>query len=278
MIYHAIVIEAFRPFRDLKTHLPSTSSEPAPPPTSIARQIIEASLAQLRRLFYIQRYRYGGPPVPGLIANPIHILASALLEDLREAQRGAQSPAQQTNFQQEPTPSSSAHSSPITTRSDTTPGRDREMGDTESCLCLVVSTLYDFGQSYPIVHVLLHSLLATFTSNPNNINITLPKEVDDIRHELQDKLFRQASIAEIQERYPVEGEILSTDPTKTAVEELTRAAREISLGGKGPTDEEGQSANKSAVEEGAEQLREKEGNEGREHKRRRSNAFGHGSD
>ena len=263
--------------------MPSTSSEPAPPPTSIARQIIEASLSQLRRLFYIQRYRYGGPPVSGLLASPIHTLASALLEDLLEAQRGAQSQAQQPysqqrHFHQEPTPSSSSHSSPVTTRSTVTPGKDRDLSDTESYLCLVVSTLYDFGHSYPIVHVLLHSLLATFTSNPNNIHITLPKEVTDIRDELQDKLFRQASIAEIQERYPVEGEILSTDPTKTAVEELTRAAREISLESKGPKNDDGQSADRAVVEEAAEQLREKQGTEGREHKRRRSNAFGHGSD
>ncbi|KAF2647779.1 hypothetical protein K491DRAFT_671684 [Lophiostoma macrostomum CBS 122681] len=241
MIYHSVVIEAFRPFRTLRTTPLSTSSEPLAPPTSIARQIMDASLTQLRRLFYIQRHRYGGPPLPGLLAMPLHILASALLEDLAEAQGlQTQQPAPAPAPDQEPTPSSSGYSSsapsPVATRANenTQPGKGGNISASETnfYLTLVVASLYDFGKSYPIVHVLLHSLLATFTSNPNHVKIPLPQEVDDVRRELQDKLFRRASIAEIQERYPVEGEILSTDPTKTAVEELVRAAREIGLGGK----------------------------------------------
>jgi hypothetical protein len=51
----------------------------------LARDIADALLAQLRRLLYIQRYRYGGPPQASTTMHPIRVLAVDLLERISQA-------------------------------------------------------------------------------------------------------------------------------------------------------------------------------------------------
>lgn len=74
MFYHFTVIELFQPFIREES---STGS--------LAREMTAASLAHLRRILYIQRFRYGGPPLTSAIIHPIHVLARDLVERLARA-------------------------------------------------------------------------------------------------------------------------------------------------------------------------------------------------
>lgn len=111
MFFHGIVVEIFR-------HLVGAES----PDKGKAREIMQASLAQLRRLLFVQRYRYDGPPFNSTTIGSIHILTYALLEDL----------AKSTSV------------------------------DPEASFYLVMcaESMKKYGDAFPEIHKILHSLLA----------------------------------------------------------------------------------------------------------------------
>jgi hypothetical protein len=74
MYFHTAVVELFDPFRRYDTAS-----------GAFARNIADASMAQLRRLLYIQRYRYGGPPQASTTMHSIRVLAVDLLERISRA-------------------------------------------------------------------------------------------------------------------------------------------------------------------------------------------------
>ncbi|KAM0321360.1 hypothetical protein ACHAQA_010162 [Verticillium albo-atrum] len=72
--FHAAVVELFDPYR----HDDTT-------PGVLARYMADPSLAQLRRLLYIQRYQYGGPPQASTTTHQIRVLAVDLHERISQA-------------------------------------------------------------------------------------------------------------------------------------------------------------------------------------------------
>ncbi|KAI0127424.1 hypothetical protein BJ170DRAFT_694222 [Xylariales sp. AK1849] len=75
MFYHGVVIQVFREFTGVRSSFQNR-----------ARELMQASLSQLRRLLVIQRYRYDGPPYSCTTIGSVHVLTFALVEDLAKSE------------------------------------------------------------------------------------------------------------------------------------------------------------------------------------------------
>ncbi|KAI1813727.1 hypothetical protein GGS20DRAFT_586237 [Poronia punctata] len=71
MFYHGIVAKAFRPFTGADFLYQEQASS-----------VLEASLTQLRRILYVQRHRFDGPPFNATTIGSVHVLTFSLLEGL----------------------------------------------------------------------------------------------------------------------------------------------------------------------------------------------------
>ncbi|KAK8117899.1 uncharacterized protein PG998_006180 [Apiospora kogelbergensis] len=72
--FHGIMVQLFRPFANFDF-----------PDQANAKAITQASLSQMRRIIYTQRYRYGGPPFSSTTVGSIHLFTSSLLEELAKS-------------------------------------------------------------------------------------------------------------------------------------------------------------------------------------------------
>lgn len=111
MFYHGIIIKVLRPFVGIDF-----------PAQEQAREIMKASLAQLRRLLVLHRHRYDGPPFNSTTIGSVHILTSSLFEDLAR-----------------------------------TESIDRE---TAFYLVLCSEVMKKYGDIFPAVHKILYNLIA----------------------------------------------------------------------------------------------------------------------
>lgn len=75
MFFHTAVVDLFGRF-----------SQDDGSSGALGREVTDASLAQLRRLLYIQRYRFGGAPQSSTTLYPIRLLTADLLERIALAE------------------------------------------------------------------------------------------------------------------------------------------------------------------------------------------------
>jgi hypothetical protein len=110
MFYHGIIVKAFRPFASGDF-----------PYREQAGSLIKASSLQLRRLLYVQRHRFDGPPFNATTVGSVHVLTFSLLEEL---------------------------------------ARSEEVdGETSFDLVVAAEAMKKYGEAFPAIHKSLHRLL-----------------------------------------------------------------------------------------------------------------------
>lgn len=133
--FHAIMVQLFRPFANFDF-----------PGQADAKAVTQASLSQMRRIIYTQRYRYGGPPFSSTTVGSIHLFTSSLLEELAKSE-------------------------------DVDP-------HARFYLVLAAEEMKRCGDSFPFIHKVLHQLLSKARSDGTRLPPDLDDMFDDLEARL----------------------------------------------------------------------------------------------
>ncbi|KAK8013755.1 hypothetical protein PG991_009348 [Apiospora marii] len=133
--FHAIMVQLFRAFASFDF-----------PRQAEAKTVTQASMSQMRRLVYTQRYRYDGPPFSSATVGSVHVFTSSLLEELAKA-------------------------------SDVD-------GHARFYLVLAAEEMKRCGESFPFTHKILHQLLSKARSDGTQLPADLDTMFDDLEARL----------------------------------------------------------------------------------------------
>ncbi|KAK7990593.1 hypothetical protein PG990_014873 [Apiospora arundinis] len=133
--FHGIMVQLFRPFANFDF-----------PGQDNAKAVTQASLSQMRRIIYTQRYRYGGPPFSSTTVGSIHLFTSSLLEELAKSE-------------------------------DVDP-------HARFYLVLAAEEMKRCGDSFPFIHKVLHQLLSKARSDGTRLPPDLDDMFDDLEARL----------------------------------------------------------------------------------------------
>ncbi|KAK7937323.1 uncharacterized protein PG986_014191 [Apiospora aurea] len=133
--FHAIMVQLFRPFANFDF-----------PGQANAKAVTQASLSQMRRIIYTQRYRYGGPPFSSTTVGSIHLFTSSLLEELAKSD-------------------------------DVDP-------HARFYLVLAAEEMKRCGDAFPFIHKVLHQLLSEARSDGTRLPPDLDDMFDDLEARL----------------------------------------------------------------------------------------------
>lgn len=180
MLFHATVIDVFTPI------LRSPSNAGA-----LARDMTSASLAQLRRILYVQRYRYGGPPLTSAVVHAVHVLAKDLVERLIRAKNTD--------------------------------------GESEFYLVLAIDTLMQISTCYPMARSILRGLVDRV--NSAEARGRLPPEVVSMFRGVEEAFFVKPTKPQprARELYALDLEMAVTDPSRIVMDWLESAAGGMKL-------------------------------------------------
>lgn len=180
MYFHMAVVDLFEPFRQ------DEGSSGA-----LARSVSDASFAQLRRLLYIQRYRYGGPPQSSTTLHPIHVLAVDLLERITQAD-----------------------------------GQE-EQTEAEFYVILCIDALMQLSASFPVTKSILRSVV----EGADAAGVHLPEEVLGMFRGVGEAYFRwpKTTSEAGQEYFSMDLEMAVADPSEAVMGWLEKAAARLKL-------------------------------------------------
>ncbi|KAK7960450.1 hypothetical protein PG988_011664 [Apiospora saccharicola] len=133
--FHGIMVQLFRPFANFVF-----------PGQANAKAVTQASLLQMRRIIYTQRYRYGGPPFSSTTVGSIHLFTSSLLEELAKSE-------------------------------DVDP-------HARFYLVLAAEEMKRCGDAFPFIHKVLHQLLSKARSDGTRLPPDLDDMFDDLEARL----------------------------------------------------------------------------------------------
>jgi hypothetical protein len=182
MFYHGIVAKAFRPF----TGKNCPYREPA-------KAMMKASVAQLKRLLYIQRYHFDGPPFNATTIGSVHILTFSLLEELARSQEV-----------------------------------DRE---TSFDLILALQAMKKYGEAFPAIHKILQRLLERASRRHPELPPELKLVLEELgaRYFGPDETNSGSGSESETDLLPIDFQIAMTDHSENDIEELIQVTYGLKL-------------------------------------------------
>jgi hypothetical protein len=180
MYFHTAVVDLFEPFRRAE----SDSG-------GLAHEVSDASFSQLRRLLYIQRYRFGGPPQSSTTLHPVRVLTIDLLE--RISQGDGQS----------------------------------EDDETEFYVILCIDALMRLSACFPVTKAILRGVV----EGADMVGMRLPEEVLAMFRGVGEAYFRRpTAVSETgSDQSPMDLDTPVADPSEAVMEWLEEAAGRLKL-------------------------------------------------